>query len=149
MMLEPLLNHFDSFLPFTDSGKQLLEGRVSQRHVKRRQFILQEGLPCRHYSFVVSGDSRLTPGHLTMPTPDVILFDFSDSEWHFTFEGAVKLANAYPNTLLLLCHWGSVDAPDFAPFNGDPAKLAKAIVNPERIGLLAPGEPFTLKRLKK
>jgi L-ascorbate metabolism protein UlaG (beta-lactamase superfamily) len=94
------------------------------------------------------GDSRLTPGHLTMPTPDAIFFDFSDSEWHYTFEGAVKVANAYPNTPLLLCHWGSVDAPDFNPFNGDPAKLATHIVNPERIKVLAPGEPFTLKRLK-
>ena len=95
------------------------------------------------------GDSRLTPGHLTMPTPDAIFFDFSDSEWHFTFAGAVKIANAYPNTPLLLCHWGSVDAPDFNPFNGDPEKLAKAIVNPGRIKVLAPGEPFTLRKLKK
>jgi L-ascorbate metabolism protein UlaG (beta-lactamase superfamily) len=95
-----------------------------------------------------TGDSRLMPGHLTMPTPDAIFFDFSDSEWHFTFEGAVKIANAYPNTPLLLCHWGSVDAPDFNPFNGDPEKLAKAIVNRGRIKVLAPGEPFTLKRLK-
>lgn len=96
-----------------------------------------------------TGDSRLLPSHLTMPTPDAIFFDFSDSEWHFTFEGAVKIANAYPNTPLLLCHWGSVDSPDFAPFNGDPARLAKAIVNPGRIKVLAPGEPFTLSKLKK
>ncbi|GAB3162551.1 MBL fold metallo-hydrolase [Telluribacter humicola] len=95
------------------------------------------------------GDSRLTPGHLTMPTPDAIFFDFSDSEWHFTFEGAVKIANAYPNTPLLLCHWGSVDAPDFTPFNGDPKELAKRVVNPARIHVLAPGEPFILKPLKK
>lgn len=96
-----------------------------------------------------TGDSRLTPDHLTMPAPDAIFFDFSDSEWHFTFAGAVKIANAYPNTPLLLCHWGSVDSPDFAPFNGDPARLAKAVVNPERIKVLAPGEPFTLSKLKK
>jgi len=96
------------------------------------------------------GDSRLMPEHLKiMPPPDAIFFDFSDSEWHFTFEGAVKIANAYPNTPLLLCHWGSVDAPDFAPFNGDPEKLKKAIVNPERIKVLAPGEPFTIAKLKK
>lgn len=60
----------------------------------------------------VPGDSRLMPEHLLFPTPDAILFDFSDSEWHFTLEGAVKIANAYPNTPLLLNHWGSVDAPD-------------------------------------
>ena len=99
-------------------------------------------------SIWATGDSRLMPEHLQMPTPDAILFDFSDSEWHFTLEGAVKLANAYPHTPLLLHHWGSVDAPDFAPFNADPEQLEKMVVNPERIYVLAPGEPFTLKRLK-
>lgn len=95
------------------------------------------------------GDSRLLPEHLNYPAPDAILFDFSDSEWHFTFEGAVKIANAYPNTPLLLNHWGSVDSPDFSPFNADPEKLRKSIVNPGRIHVLAPGEPFTLKKLKQ
>jgi L-ascorbate metabolism protein UlaG (beta-lactamase superfamily) len=93
------------------------------------------------------GDSRLMPEHLTMAAPDAILFDFSDNEWHFGVAGAVKLANAYPNTPLLLSHWGTVDAPDFTPFNGDPAKLASLVVNPKRIRVLAPGEPFILTRL--
>lgn len=94
------------------------------------------------------GDSRLVPEHLAIaPPPDAIFFDFSDSEWHFTFEGAVKIANAYPDTPLLLCHWGSVDAPDFAPFNGDPEMLKKAIINPHRIKILAPGEPFIINKL--
>jgi L-ascorbate metabolism protein UlaG (beta-lactamase superfamily) len=95
------------------------------------------------------GDSRLMPEHLRFPAPDAILFDFSDSEWHFTLVGAVKIANAYPNTPLLLNHWGSVDAPDFTPFNADPKQLEKLVVNPGRIKVLAPGEPFTLKRLKE
>jgi len=95
------------------------------------------------------GDSRLMPEHLKFPAPDAILFDFSDSEWHFTFEGAVKIANAYPNTPLLLNHWGSVDSPDFAPFNADPERLKKSIINPERIHVLAPGETYELKRVKK
>jgi len=96
-----------------------------------------------------TGDSRLMPEHLQMPTPDAILFDFSDSEWHFTLEGAVKLANAHPNSKLLLHHWGSVDAPDFPPFNADPEELKKLIDNPERIVLLAPGESFTLTKINK
>ena len=97
-----------------------------------------------------TGDSRLMPEHLTLrPAPDAILFDFSDSEWHFGLDGAVKLANAYPDTALLLSHWGSVDAPGFTPFNGDPKQLEGRVVNPKRIHLLAPGEPFTLQRLKK
>lgn len=95
------------------------------------------------------GDSRLMPEHLTMQAPDAILFDFSDSEWHFGLEGAIKLANAYPNTPLLLNHWGSVDSPDFAPFNADPKQLAGRVINPERIQVLAPGEAFVLRRLKK
>ncbi|WDF77203.1 MBL fold metallo-hydrolase [Mucilaginibacter sp. KACC 22773] len=100
-------------------------------------------------SIWATGDSRLMPEHLQMKTPDAIFFDFSDSEFHFGLAGAVKLANAYPDTPLLLSHWGSVDAPDFTPFNGDPAKLAKLVVNPDRIKVLAPGEPYILKRLKK
>jgi L-ascorbate metabolism protein UlaG (beta-lactamase superfamily) len=91
------------------------------------------------------GDSRLIRDHhLTMPAPDALLFDFSDSEWHFTFDGAVEMANTYPTTQLLLHHWGSVDAPDFAPFNGNPADVFRAVSNPERIHVLAPGEPFEL-----
>lgn len=99
-------------------------------------------------SIWATGDSRLLPEHLTMKSPDVIFFDFSDSEWHFTFEGAVKIANAYPNAQLLLCHWGSVDSPDFTPFNGDPERLKKSIIHPERIVILAPGQPYVLKKVK-
>ena len=95
------------------------------------------------------GDSRLiAEHHLQMPAPDALFFDFSDSEWHFGLAGAVKMANAYPSTPLLLYHWGSVDAPDFAPFNADPESLYDLVKNPERIHLLAPGEPFTLNRVK-
>jgi len=93
------------------------------------------------------GDSRLLPEHLKMPTPDVILMDFSDSKWHIGLEGAVKLAEAYPHTPLLLLHWGTVDAPNMAEFNGDPEQFAKLIINPERIHAVAPGEPFILQRL--
>jgi L-ascorbate metabolism protein UlaG (beta-lactamase superfamily) len=94
------------------------------------------------------GDSRLIPDHhLRMPTPDAMLFDFSDSEWHFGLDGAIEMANAYPHTPLLLYHWGCVDAPDFPPFNADPDSLPDRVDNPERVRLLAPGEPFVLPRL--
>ena len=96
------------------------------------------------------GDSRLIPEHhLQMPAPDALLFDFSDSDWHFGLEGAVRLANTYPDTPLLLHHWGSVDAPEFAPFNGDPRVLYELLTNPSRIHVLAPGEPFMLTRLRQ
>jgi hypothetical protein len=54
-------------------------------------------------------------------------------------------ANAYPLTPLLLYHWGCVDAPDFPPFNGDPASLSGRVENPYRIVVLAPGESFELR----
>lgn len=93
------------------------------------------------------GDSRLIPDHhLTMPAPDVMLFDFSDSEWHFGFEGAVTMANTYPDADLVLHHWGSVDSPDFSPFNGNPDDLVDRVINPERIRVVAPGEPFEVRR---
>ncbi len=93
------------------------------------------------------GDSRLIRDHhLRMPAPDAMLFDFSDSEWHFGLNGAIEMANCYPSADLLLHHWGSVDSPDFAPFNADPSDLYGAVVNPGRIRVLAPGEPFQLQR---
>jgi L-ascorbate metabolism protein UlaG (beta-lactamase superfamily) len=91
------------------------------------------------------GDSRLLPGQLHLPAPDLILLDYSeDSAWHFGLEGCIKLLDAYPNAQVLLGHWGFVDAPDFAPFNGDPSHLIKSVINPERVHILAPGEPFIL-----
>ncbi len=90
------------------------------------------------------GDSRLMECQLHMPQPDVILFDFADNPWHITLDGAVQLANAYPQARLLCIHWGSVDAPEMTPFNGNPQSLETRIVNPERICVLAPGEPLIL-----
>lgn len=95
-------------------------------------------------SIWLPGDSRLLPSHLEMPQPDLILLDFSDNEWHITFEGAVRLANTYPDARLLCIHWGSVDAPDWSTFNGDPAKLVARVVNPERVLAPAPGETVIL-----
>ncbi|MCD7840504.1 MAG: MBL fold metallo-hydrolase [Erysipelotrichaceae bacterium] len=90
------------------------------------------------------GDSRLLEEHLHMNNPDVILFDFADNEWHITLEGAIKLANTYPNANLICIHWGSVDAPNMTPFNGNPNDLVDRVVNPQRIKVLAPGEKYIL-----
>ncbi|HWJ53072.1 MAG TPA: hypothetical protein VNT24_06815 [Propionibacteriaceae bacterium] len=62
-------------------------------------------------------------------------------------DGAIDMANAYPRTPLLFYHWGSVDAPDFTPFNADPATLPHRVDDRSRIQILAPGHPFTLHRL--
>ena len=95
------------------------------------------------------GDSRLMEEQLHMPVPDVILFDISDSKWHIGLEGVRKMAEAYPNTPLILWHWGSVDAPEWKEFNGDPEVVKQLVVNPQRVIVLAPGEKFHLERLAK
>lgn len=92
------------------------------------------------------GDSQLLESQLQMPQPDVILFDFADNSWHITLEGAIKLANTYPDADLICIHWGSVDAPDMTPFNGNPEVLVTRVVNPERIKVLAPGEIYNLTK---
>lgn len=96
-----------------------------------------------------TGDSKLMPEHFDLPNPDVILFDISDSEWHFTVKGALQLSERYPDALLICSHWGTVDAPDFTPFNGDPEIIKAQIKNPNRLMVLSPGEPFILTKSKK
>lgn len=92
------------------------------------------------------GDSRLLPEHLHMQAPDVILFDFSDNDWHISLAGAIRLANTYPEAKLICIHWGTVDAPDMTPFNGNPDALYGAVANPQRLLPLWPGEAFLLRR---
>lgn len=92
------------------------------------------------------GDSRFLPEFLELPSPDVIFFDFSDDSWHIGLEGAIKIANTYPEAELILSHWGTVDAPDMKPFNADPRSLEGRIDNPNRIHVLNPGEPFVLRK---
>lgn len=93
------------------------------------------------------GDSRLLDEQLRMPAPDAILFDFSDSGWHIGLQGAHRLAAAYPDSPLILWHWGSVDAPQWKEFNGNPEEFKRDVMNPERVVVLNPGEAWTLRRL--
>lgn len=99
-------------------------------------------------SIYLPGDSKLLEEQLHMPSPDVILFDFADNDWHITLDGAIQLANTYPDADLICIHWGCVDAPNMTPFNGNPEVLKDRIVNPERIRVLAPGEEYVLKGRK-
>ena len=91
------------------------------------------------------GDSKLITEHFNMKKPDVILFDFSEDDWHITLEGAVRLANNYPKSELICIHYGCIDAPEMAPFNGNPMNLFHKIVHSERIKIVAPGEQYILK----
>ena len=90
------------------------------------------------------GDSRLMEEQLHMEEPDIIFFDFADNEYHIGLKNAYKLANTYPNSKLILIHWGTVDAPQMTPFNGNPDDVINNVINPERVIILKPGEEYII-----
>jgi CRP-like cAMP-binding protein len=55
MPIDQLITYFANYIPLKEIEKKELVQRVVERKVKRRQFILQENDPCKHYTFVVSG----------------------------------------------------------------------------------------------
>ena len=55
MNIAPVIEHFSNYLPLNDSEILELESKLIEKKVKRRQFILQEGDVCKHYTFVVNG----------------------------------------------------------------------------------------------
>jgi CRP-like cAMP-binding protein len=52
---QPLIEFFKNYIPLNGEERNLFDKRVTKRKIKRRQMILQEGMICRHYSFVVEG----------------------------------------------------------------------------------------------
>ncbi len=57
--MNPLIHHFQAYLPLTETEQAMISDLAAQRTVKRRQMILQEGFACRHYAFVVRGCFRM------------------------------------------------------------------------------------------
>ncbi len=55
MNITPIVKHFSNYLSLNDSEISELESRLTEKRIKRRQFILQEGDVCKHYTFVVNG----------------------------------------------------------------------------------------------
>ncbi len=55
MDIAPLITYFNNYLPLDEAEQDLLKTRVTEKKVKRRQFILQEGDICKHYNFVLQG----------------------------------------------------------------------------------------------
>lgn len=59
MHTESLILYFEKHLALTDEEKQAVRKSFSEKRVKRRQFILQEGDVCRLNTFVVEGCFRM------------------------------------------------------------------------------------------
>ena len=55
MMIEKLFASFKQYLPLNQQEKLDLSKRVTERNIKKRQFILAENDVCRNYSFVAEG----------------------------------------------------------------------------------------------
>jgi len=55
MELEQLYTFFDSYVVMTPEEKNDLSLRVKARTLKRKEFVLQEGQVCHHYTFVLEG----------------------------------------------------------------------------------------------
>ena len=53
--MEAIIHHFHKYLPLTEAEQELILSRIKHRQIKRRQMILQEGLVCHHYTFIVKG----------------------------------------------------------------------------------------------
>jgi CRP-like cAMP-binding protein len=52
---DKLFAYFDNYLPLGKKEREELGSRVTERKIKRKQFILQQEEVCKHYTFVVSG----------------------------------------------------------------------------------------------
>ncbi|MEL4456796.1 Crp/Fnr family transcriptional regulator [Lutimonas vermicola] len=59
MNIQPLLDHFSNYRALNRKEVNDLEKRLAERRIKRRQFILQQGDLCKHYTFVVDGCFRM------------------------------------------------------------------------------------------
>ncbi|RKE57090.1 Crp/Fnr family transcriptional regulator [Sphingobacterium detergens] len=53
--LENLIDHFKQYLPLEEEEILALKSRITERKIKRRQFLLQEGDVCKYFSYVQSG----------------------------------------------------------------------------------------------
>ena len=53
--MEQIVNHFKKYLPLDEEEIQALTSRLTERKIKRRQFLLHEGDVCKYFTYVQSG----------------------------------------------------------------------------------------------
>ena len=53
--MKSVVDHFDKYLSLNDLEKEALLSRLTERKVKRKQYILQEGDICKYFTYVVEG----------------------------------------------------------------------------------------------
>lgn len=55
MPIQKLVAYFKGYFPLNAEEEDALASRFIERSIKRRQFVLQHGDVCRHFTFVISG----------------------------------------------------------------------------------------------
>lgn len=50
-----ILSHFDRYVPLDEEEKRALSARLTERRIKKKQYLLQEGDICKHFTYVVEG----------------------------------------------------------------------------------------------
>ena len=53
--MENIIKHFDKYLPLDEIEKEALTKRLTERKIKRKQYILQEGDICNYFTYVIEG----------------------------------------------------------------------------------------------
>ncbi|QHS55627.1 Crp/Fnr family transcriptional regulator [Mucilaginibacter sp. 14171R-50] len=59
MQIEKLKEHFDNYFPLDSAEQEALNKLFSEKNIKRRHFVLEQGEVCKHFTFVVSGCLRM------------------------------------------------------------------------------------------
>jgi CRP-like cAMP-binding protein len=53
--IKNVLAHFDRYLPLDENESQAIASRLTERKLKRKQYILQEGDTCKYFTYVAEG----------------------------------------------------------------------------------------------
>ncbi|MDN3551250.1 Crp/Fnr family transcriptional regulator [Mucilaginibacter aquaedulcis] len=59
LSIEKLNIHFNNFLPLNDEEFDAIASVFVERRIRRKQFLLQQGDVCRHFTFVITGCAKM------------------------------------------------------------------------------------------
>lgn len=76
---DPLFKYFKSYFPLNIIEKKEAGKRFIEKKVRRRQFILQEGDVCNHFTFIVSGCFKMYA--VTEDAKEHIIQFSAENEW--------------------------------------------------------------------
>lgn len=104
-----LIDHFKHFFHLNNTEQEEIERLFTSRVIKRKQYLLQEGEVCKHYSFVVSGcfrmfavDSNFREHNLQFAAEDDWITDFQS--FYDQSPSKLYIEAIEPSTVLQIKH---------------------------------------------